>query len=306
MYVVRFFSAEEQNPSEKPDVFRNSSSSVLRFILGLPCEEDQEVLDGILPAEPSAGLKRQFPNDSEDARAVSGPGKIPRKEANSLPQRNVNCNTGESEELPIEVADFECALCMSLTRDVPIFVCSIAFPTMPCLLHVFEPRYRLMIRRCLETGAKRSGLCLSAEHAGISEYGCMLAVKDVRTFPDGGSVIDAVGISCFRVLNHRHRDGYNRQPLNTQKMKGSDSESKSNPGGPAWSWWMLAVLPLARKAQLATLGMISLKEHLLAIRRILVIITRWMFFDKTKHVFDKTVECGPDVHMDVLDRTKYC
>lgn len=68
-----------RNPSEEPDVFRNSSSSVLRFILGWPCEEDQEVLDGILPAEPSAGLKRQFPNDSEDARVVSAPGKIPRK-----------------------------------------------------------------------------------------------------------------------------------------------------------------------------------------------------------------------------------
>ena len=39
---------------------------------------------------------------------------------------------------------------------------------------------------------------------------------------------------------------------------------------------MLAVLPLAQKAQLATLGMISLKERLLAIARILVIITRKM------------------------------
>lgn len=115
-----------------------------------------------------------------------------------------------------------------LTRDVPIFVCTMAFPTVSCLLHIFEPRYRLMIRRCLETGPKRSGMCLSAEHAGISEYGCMLAVKDVRTFPDGGSIIDAVGISRFWVLSHRHRDGYNRQPLNTQKMKGWKAQSARN------------------------------------------------------------------------------
>lgn len=47
--------------------------------LGWPCEEDQEVLGNILPARPSAGLKRQFPNDSEDARAVSAPGKIPQE-----------------------------------------------------------------------------------------------------------------------------------------------------------------------------------------------------------------------------------
>lgn len=52
--------------------------------------------------------------------------------------------------------------------------------------------------------------------------------------------------------------------------------SQSNSSGPAWSWWILAVLPLERKAQLAVLGMASLKERLLAIRRILVIITRKM------------------------------
>lgn len=51
---------------------------------------------------------------------------------------------------------------------------------------------------------------------------------------------------------------------------------QSNSSGPAWSWWILAVLPLERKAQLAILGMASLKERLLAIRRILVIITRKM------------------------------
>jgi Lon protease-like protein len=37
----------------------------------------------------------------------------------------------------------------------------------------------------------------------------MLEIKDVRTFPDGSSVVDAIGISRFRVLSHRHRDGYN-------------------------------------------------------------------------------------------------
>ena len=53
--------------------------SELHFILSLHCEEDQEVLDGILPMEPSTGLKRQFPNDSKDAHDVNAPGKIPKK-----------------------------------------------------------------------------------------------------------------------------------------------------------------------------------------------------------------------------------
>lgn len=37
----------------------------------------------------------------------------------------------------------------------------------------------------------------------------MLEIRDIRTFPDGSSIVDAVGISRFRVLSHRHRDGYN-------------------------------------------------------------------------------------------------
>ncbi|XP_014647081.1 PREDICTED: LON peptidase N-terminal domain and RING finger protein 2 [Ceratotherium simum simum] len=386
-----------KNASEKSDVFRNASSSVLCYILGLHFEEDKEVLESILPVAPSTGLKRQFPDDLENVQGVNTPGKIPRKD--SSPQKNMNPNIGEGPELSIDVTDFECALCMrllfepvttpcghtfclkclercldhaphcplckeklsellasrnfnitilaeelifrylsdelsdrkriydeemtelsNLTRDVPIFVCAMAFPTVPCPLHVFEPRYRLMIRRCMETGTKRFGMCLSAEHAGISEYGCMLEIKEVRTFPDGSSVVDAIGISRFRVLSHRHRDGYNTadiEYLEDEKVEGPEYEElttlhdsvyqqsvswftslrdhmkeqilshfglmpdrepepQSNPSGPAWSWWILAVLPLERKAQLAILGMTSLKERLLAIRRMLVIITRKM------------------------------
>uniref|UniRef100_A0A8D0YSK7 LON peptidase N-terminal domain and RING finger protein 2 n=2 Tax=Sus scrofa TaxID=9823 RepID=A0A8D0YSK7_PIG len=386
-----------KNPPEKSDVFRSTHSSVLYFILGLHCEEDKEVLESILPVAPSTGLKRQFPNNLEDAHDLNVSGKIPKRD--SSPQRDASCNPGEGAELPIDVADFECALCMrllfepvttpcghtfclkclercldhaphcplckeklsellasrnfnittlaeelilrylsdelsdrkriydeemtelsNLTRDVPIFVCAMAFPTVPCPLHVFEPRYRLMIRRCMETGTKRFGMCLSAEHAGLSEYGCMLEIKGVRTLPDGSSVVDAIGISRFRVLSHRHRDGYNTadiEYLEDEKVEGPgheelstlhdsvyhqsvswftslqdhmkeqilshfglmpdrEPEPQSNPSGPAWSWWILAVLPLERKAQLAILGMTSLKERLLAIRRILVIITRKM------------------------------
>ncbi|XP_006980487.3 LON peptidase N-terminal domain and RING finger protein 2 [Peromyscus maniculatus bairdii] len=386
-----------ETPSEKSDIFRNASSSVLYFILGLHCEEDKKALESVIPAAPSGTLKRQLPSDTEDECDRNTPEKVPKKDADSSPQGKVN--SLEEPEFTIDVTDFECALCMRLlfepvttpcghtfclkclercldhaphcplckdklsellatrnfnvtvlaeelifrylpeelsdrkriydeemselshlTRDVPIFVCAMAFPTVPCPLHVFEPRYRLMIRRCMETGTKRFGMCLSAENAGISEYGCMLEIKDVRTFPDGSSVVDAVGISRFKVLNHRHRDGYNTadiEYLEDEKVEGPEYEElaalhesvyqqsvswfaslqdhmkkqilshfgsmpdrepepQSNSSGPAWSWWILAVLPLERKAQLAILGMASLKERLLAIRRILVIITRKM------------------------------
>lgn len=45
------------------------------------------------------------------------------------------------------------------SEELPVFVCSMAYPGMPCPLHVFEPRYRLMIRDCMETGSRRFGMC---------------------------------------------------------------------------------------------------------------------------------------------------
>ena len=44
--------------------------------------------------------------------------------------------------------------------EVPIFVCTLAFPQLPCPLHVFEPRYRLMIRQVMEAGTRQFGMCL--------------------------------------------------------------------------------------------------------------------------------------------------
>ncbi|KFM77543.1 LON peptidase N-terminal domain and RING finger protein 2, partial [Stegodyphus mimosarum] len=42
---------------------------------------------------------------------------------------------------------------------IPLFVCTLAYPTVPCPLHVFEPRYRLMIRQCMESGSRQFGMC---------------------------------------------------------------------------------------------------------------------------------------------------
>ncbi|KAF5008083.1 hypothetical protein F66182_15678, partial [Fusarium sp. NRRL 66182] len=36
--------------------------------------------------------------------------------------------------------------------EIPLFVCTLAFPSTPTYLHIFEPRYRLMIRRALDYG----------------------------------------------------------------------------------------------------------------------------------------------------------
>ncbi|OZJ01655.1 hypothetical protein BZG36_05565 [Bifiguratus adelaidae] len=91
---------------------------------------------------------------------------------------------------------------------IPIFVCSLVFPNMPCYLHVFEPRYRLMIRRALESNQKRFGMCLGSPDEAFHEYGTMLEIQGVEMPQDGSSLIKTVGSFRFRVLDRSLRDGY--------------------------------------------------------------------------------------------------
>ncbi|KAF3837971.1 hypothetical protein F7725_009739 [Dissostichus mawsoni] len=103
----------------------------------------------------------------------------------------------------------EMAELSNLNKNVPIFVCTMAFPTVPCPLHIFEPCYRLMIRRCIETGTNCFGMCMGNDLKGFADYGCLLEIRDVQFFSDGRSVVDTIGMRRFKVIQHRERDGYN-------------------------------------------------------------------------------------------------
>jgi len=96
--------------------------------------------------------------------------------------------------------------------DIPLFVCTVAFPTMPTFLHVFEPRYRLMIRRALD-GDRTFGMVMpknarSESDAHFRELGVLLRIVNVQFYPDGRSLIETVGLSRIRVQRHGWLDGY--------------------------------------------------------------------------------------------------
>jgi hypothetical protein len=96
--------------------------------------------------------------------------------------------------------------------DLPLFVVGLSFPHMPMFLHVFEPRYRLMIRRAMET-TRTFGMVTYKEPTGtddasFEEIGTLLYIRSIEFFPDGRSLLETIGISRFRVTRHGQRDGY--------------------------------------------------------------------------------------------------
>jgi len=101
--------------------------------------------------------------------------------------------------------------------DMPLFICTLSFPDVPTFLHIFEPRYRLMIRRAIENGDRKFGMLLhnssrtpQGELGPVSfyEYGTLLHIESMHLMPDGRSLIETVGVSRFRVLKHGTLDGY--------------------------------------------------------------------------------------------------
>ncbi|KAG5343105.1 hypothetical protein C0989_000095 [Termitomyces sp. Mn162] len=94
--------------------------------------------------------------------------------------------------------------------DTPIFVCQLSFPGMPTLLHFFEPRYRLMLRRCLESPNPSFGMVMPSK-GGLSphlDYGTMLEIRSVQMQPDGRSYVETWGTYRFRILELGTLDGY--------------------------------------------------------------------------------------------------
>ncbi|KAL5460339.1 hypothetical protein EMCRGX_G033784 [Ephydatia muelleri] len=114
---------------------------------------------------------------------------------------------------------------VGLSEDevLPIFMCTMAFPGMPCPLHVFEPRYRLMMRRCMQAKSCRFGMCYPSSDGSFVDYGTVLHITSLETTPDGRMLVTTVGERRFKVLSRGMQDGYSTatiQFINDEPVSG--------------------------------------------------------------------------------------
>ncbi len=91
---------------------------------------------------------------------------------------------------------------------------TVLFPGMPLQLHIFEPRYRTMIRHCLD---RQQPFGVVLIHQGLEAYGplatpekmgCTARIIQVAPFEDGRLNLTAVGDERFRILTLNHDRPY--------------------------------------------------------------------------------------------------
>lgn len=87
-----------------------------------------------------------------------------------------------------------------MTNFIPIFPLDIVvYPDEPLNLHIFEPRYKQLIKECLET-QKPFGIPVVLDKK-VQEYGTLMEVTElVKEYDNGEMDIKTKGVSIFRVL----------------------------------------------------------------------------------------------------------
>lgn len=97
------------------------------------------------------------------------------------------------------------------SRIIPLFPLNIVlFPGMVLPLRIFEPRYRLMMRRCLD-GDRQFGVALIKEGEEVGApavpftTGALAEISGFELMPDGQMMLVCVGVRRFRML--RQVDG---------------------------------------------------------------------------------------------------
>lgn len=89
--------------------------------------------------------------------------------------------------------------------QIPLFpLNAVLFPHMPMALHVFEERYRTMMRDCLDAGTTFGVVAIRegrevGPNAEPHSVGTLAQLREVKELEDGGYDLIVVGASRFRI-----------------------------------------------------------------------------------------------------------
>lgn len=95
----------------------------------------------------------------------------------------------------------------AVLRQLPLFpLHTVFFPGMTLPLHIFEPRYREMINRCVDERLPFGVVLIQAgaevgAHARPHSIGTSGSISRVERLPDGRMNIEVVGQERFRILD---------------------------------------------------------------------------------------------------------
>ena len=95
-------------------------------------------------------------------------------------------------------------------RELPLFPLPevVLFPTRPLPLHIFEPRYRIMMNTILESDRRFGVLMVDPARSSLANVGCCAEVIHHQRLPDDRLKMWTLGQQRFRVLEYIREKPY--------------------------------------------------------------------------------------------------
>lgn len=118
--------------------------------------------------------------------------------------------------------------------DLPLFpLNTVLFPGMPLTLHIFEQRYRQMIKACLDEKQPfgvvliKEGVEAMGPLAEPHGVGCTAEIAQVQSLKDGRMNVLAVGRERFQIVSLHHDQPYLRGTVETYPLDTTFSDDAS-------------------------------------------------------------------------------
>lgn len=91
---------------------------------------------------------------------------------------------------------------------IPLFVMDAVIPCQKFPLHIFEPRYRLMVRRIMEGNHRMGMVIIDSASGSIADLACEVEITECEPLPDGRFYLEVESRRRFRILQSWDQDGY--------------------------------------------------------------------------------------------------
>ncbi|KAL3637953.1 hypothetical protein CASFOL_018401 [Castilleja foliolosa] len=91
---------------------------------------------------------------------------------------------------------------------LPLFVMDVILPCQKFHLNIFEPRYRLMVRRIMEGNHRMGMTVIDSTTGSVADYACEVEIIDYEPLPDGRFFIEVESRRRCRIIRNWDQDGY--------------------------------------------------------------------------------------------------
>ncbi|MCO5560539.1 hypothetical protein L7F22_014154 [Adiantum nelumboides] len=91
---------------------------------------------------------------------------------------------------------------------LPFFVMDFVMPCEKMCLNIFEPRYRLMVRRVMEGNHRIGMVGIDAQTGTLADVACEVEVTECQPLPDGRFYLEVEGRRRCNIIKTWDQDGY--------------------------------------------------------------------------------------------------